>query len=386
MPAAMGRPSGAAAGLLLSSPRIARKKETAMNYTPARPAAGLPPVRVNLYSDTQTKPTPAMRTAIAEAEVGDEQHGDDPTVWALCDRMAAFLGKEAAIFLPSGTMCNQVAILTHCRPGDEILAHESAHIVTSEGGGAAALTGAQIYQLKGARGQFDAETLKEAIRAKTRYAPPQVLVEVEQTANSGGGTVWPVQKLAAVAEVAHANGMATHMDGARLTNAAVRAGVAAKDMAAGFDSVWLDFTKGLGAPLGAVLCGSEEFIGRAWRWKQRVGGSMRQGGICAAACLYALDHHIDRLAEDHENARVLARGLAQIEGITVEEPETNLVFFDTTGTGMTAAELADRVRKQGLTFSVNKTHRGRACTHLDVTRAQVEEAVKIIRHAVSTQR
>jgi threonine aldolase len=357
-----------------------------MNFIPARPDAGLPPVRINLYSDTQTKPTPAMRAAMAEAEVGDEQHGSDPTVWALTDRMAAFLGKEAAVFLPSGTMCNQVAILTHCRPGDEILAHESAHIVTSEGGGAAALTGAQICQLKGPRGQFEVETLQAAIRAKTRYAPPQVLVEVEQTANSGGGTVWPLAKLRAVAECAHANGMATHMDGARLTNAAVRAGVAAAEMAAGFDSVWLDFTKGLGAPLGAVLCGSEEFIGRAWRWKQRVGGSMRQAGICAAACLYALEHNIDRLAEDHENARVLARGLAQIEGIKVEEPETNLVFFDTTGTGMTAAELANRVRRQGLAFSVNKTHRGRACTHLDVTRAQVEEAVGLIRHAVSTGR
>src|ERR1019366_4542676 len=162
------------------------------------------------------------------------------------------------VFLPSGTMCNQVAILTHCRPGDEILAHETAHIVTSEGGGAAALTGAQIYQLKGPRGQFDVATLQAAIRAKTRYAPPQTLVEVEQTANSGGGTVWPLATLQAVSECAHANGMATHMDGARLMNAAVAAGVPAIEMAAGFDSVWLDFTKGLGAPLGAVLCGSEE--------------------------------------------------------------------------------------------------------------------------------
>jgi threonine aldolase len=353
-----------------------------MNYTPPRLVGAQPPVRINLYSDTQTKPTPAMRAAIAEADVGDEQHGSDPTVWALCDRMAAFLGKEAAVFMPSGTMCNQVAILTHCRPGDEILAHESAHIVTSEGGGAAALTGAQIYQLKGERGQFDAETLKDAIRSKTRYAPPQVLVEVEQTANSGGGTVWPVAKLNAVAEVAHANGMATHMDGARLTNAAVRAGVAAKDMTAGFDSVWLDFTKGLGAPLGAVLCGSSDFIGRAWRWKQRVGGSMRQGGVCAAACLYALDHNIDRLADDHENARVLARGLAQIEGITVEEPETNLVFFDTRSAGVTADGLATRLRQTGISVSTVGPYRVRACTHLDVDAAGVGLAVQAIAAAL----
>jgi threonine aldolase len=357
-----------------------------MNFTPPRPTPGLPPLRVNLSSDTQSKPTPAMRAAMMAAEVGDEQGGTDPTVTALTDRMAVLLGKQAAVFLPSGTMCNQIAILTHCRPGDEILAHETAHIVTSEGGGAAALTGAQIYQLKGPRGQFDAATLQAAIRAKTRYAPPQTLVEVEQTANSGGGTVWPLATLQGVSECAHANGMATHMDGARLMNAAVAAGVPAIEMAAGFDSVWLDFTKGLGAPLGAVLCGSEEFIGRAWRWKQRVGGSMRQAGICAAACIHALDHHIDRLAEDHDNARALARGLAQIEGITVEEPQTNLVFFDTTGTGLTAAELAGRVRQQGVSFSVNKTYRGRACTHLDVSRAQIDEAVGVIRNAVASRR
>jgi len=351
---------------------------------PHRPAANLPPLRVNLSSDTQTKPTPAMKAAMMAAEVGDEQGGTDPTVHALTDRMAALLGKQAAVFLPSGTMCNQIAILTHCRPGDEILAHETAHIVTSEGGGAAALTGAQIYQLRGPRGQFDVAALQAAIRPKSRYMPAQVLVEVEQTANSGGGTVWPVATLNAVAECAHANGMATHMDGARLMNAAVQAKVPAIDMVAGFDSVWLDFTKGLGAPLGAVLCGSEEFIGQAWRWKQRLGGSMRQGGICAAACIYALDNNIDRLAEDHDNARALARGLAQIEGITVEEPQTNLVFFDTTGTGLTAAELSGRVRKHGVSFSVNKEHRGRACTHLDVTRAQIDEAVSVIRNAVAT--
>jgi threonine aldolase len=176
------------------------------------------------------------------------------------------------------------------------------------------------------------------------------------------------------------------MDGARLMNAVVRAKVPASDMVAKCDSVWLDFTKGLGAPVGAVLCGSAAFIDQAWRWKQRLGGSMRQAGICAAACLYALDHNVDRLAEDHANARLLSRALSQLPGLVVEEPETNLVFFDTTGTGMTAAELNERVRKQGLTFSVNKTHRGRACTHLDVTRAQVEEAISIIRHAVSTKR
>lgn len=351
-----------------------------MLYAPPRPAASLPPVRVNLYSDTQTKPSPGMREAMLHAEVGDEQHGDDPTIHALCDRMAALLGKEAAMFLPSGTMCNQISLLTHCRPGDELIAHESAHIISNEGGAPGALTGASVLGLRGARGQFDADTLHEAVREKRRNIPTQVLVAVEQTANFGGGSVWPLGKLNAVLAAAHQLGFATHMDGARLMNASVAAGIAAKDMAAGCDSVWLDFTKGLGAPLGAVLCGPASFIDEAWRWKQRMGGALRQGGICAAACLYALDHNIERLAEDHANATLLARGLAQIPGLTVEEPETNLVFFDTSGTGMDADDLAERAREEGVMISTMGRYRARACTHLDVDTAGVALALEVIRH------
>ena len=354
-----------------------------MTYTPVRPDALLPPVRIDLYSDTQTRPSPAMKAAMIEAELGDEQHGDDPTVHTLCDRMAALLGKEAAVFLPSGTMCNQVSILTHCRAGDEIIAHETAHIVTNEGGGPAALTGASVLGLKGARGQFDADTLRAAFREKRRNSPPQTLVEVEQTANLGGGSVWPLGNLNAVLDAAHAHGMATHMDGARLMNAVVAAGIPAAEMVAGCDSVWVDFTKGLGAPLGAVLCGSASFIDMAWRWKQRLGGSMRQAGICAAACLYALDHNIDRLAEDHANAKALARALAQLQGVAVEEPETNLVFFDTTDTGLTADELAARLRKEGVTLSTMGRYRARACTHLDVDLAGIETAIQAIRSALA---
>jgi threonine aldolase len=354
-----------------------------MTYAPVRPDALLPPVRVNLYSDTQTRPSAAMKEAMMAAEVGDEQHGDDPTVHALCERMAALLGKEAAVFLPSGTMCNEVAILTHCRPGDEVIAHETAHIIAAEGGAPAALTGVSVLGLKGARGQFDAETMRAAFRDRRRNSPPQTLLEVEQTANLGGGTVWPMERLNAVLEAAHGQGMATHMDGARLMNAVVAASVPAREMASGCDSVWLDFTKGLGAPLGAVLCGSAAFIDEAWRWKQRLGGSLRQAGLCAAACLYALDHNIDRLAEDHANARTLARGLAQIPGIMVEEPDTNLVFFDTEGTGVTAEDLAKRIRREGVQLSTMGRHRARACTHLDVDRAGIETAVQIIRAAVA---
>ncbi|MDQ1079272.1 low specificity L-threonine aldolase [Pseudoroseomonas cervicalis] len=349
-----------------------------MVHAPARPPAGAPPVRINLYSDTQTRPTPAMKQAMMVAELGDEQHGDDPTVHALCDRMASLLGKQAAMFLPSGTMCNVIAILTHCRPGDEVLAHESAHILHSEGGTHAALAGVQINPLRGPRGMFDAATLRAAIREKHRYAPPQRLLEVEQTANIGGGAVWPQAQLDEVVAIAREQGWSTHMDGARLMNAVVASGIPAAEMVAGFDSVWLDFTKGLGAPLGAVLAGSEAFIGQAWRWKQRLGGSMRQAGICAAACIHALDHHVDRLAEDHANARTLARGLRQIEGVAVEEPDTNLVFFDVSGAGRSAAELVDALRLQGIQLSM-LGGRIRACTHLDVSAPMIEETLAAIR-------
>ena len=352
-----------------------------MSHAPKRFDFSLP-VRINLSSDTQTKPTPGMKDAMMRAEVGDEQAGSDPSVWELCDRVAALLGKEAAMFLPSGTMCNQIALATHCLPGDEILAHEDAHIQATEGGGPGAIAGVMVKGLAGSRGLFSADTLEDAIRPVSRYSPPQTLVEVEQTANKGGGACWSVDGLNAVAAVAHRHGMVVHMDGARLMNAAVALGVPASDIVATCDSAWLDFTKGLGAPLGAVLAGTADFIGEAWRWKQRLGGSMRQGGMNAAACTYALDHHIDLLARDHANAAALARGMAQIPGITVETPETNLVFFDTKGTGMTAADFAGKLRQAGAMVSVSGTWRARACLHLDVTAAMVEEAVAIMRRVV----
>jgi threonine aldolase len=353
-----------------------------MAYAPLPLTEGAPAVRINLYSDTQTRPTPAMRQAMLRAEVGDEQAGTDPTVTLLCERMAALLGKEAAVFLPSGTMCNVVAILTHCRPGEEVVAHETAHILTSEGGAHAAFSGVQIMALPGPRGMYTADQVKAAIRPGTRYAPPQRLLEVEQTANIGGGTIWPLAQLEQVAAVARGEGWSTHMDGARLMNACVATGISAKDMTAAYDSVWLDFTKGLGAPLGAVLAGSSDFIGAAWRWKQRLGGSMRQAGVCAAACIHALDHHVDRLADDHRNAKMLARGLRQMPGVAVEEPDTNLVFFDTSGAGMPPSELTSRLRREGVSLSV-LGGRVRACTHLDVTEAMIEETLALIRRQLS---
>ena len=352
-----------------------------MVHAPARFGTTVP-VRINLYSDTQTKPSRAMKEAMMEAEVGDDQAGSDPTINALCDRMAALLGKEAAVFMPSGTMCNEIAILAQCRPGDEIMGHHSCHIVHSEGGAPWALAGVAVLGLPGQDGIFGVDELEAAARAPTRNAPPQRMVEVEQTANLGGGAVWSLDQLNAVADWAHGRGMVTHMDGARLMNAVVAAGIPAIDMAAGYDTVWLDFTKGLGAPLGAVMAGSHVFIGEAWRWKQRMGGGMRQGGICAAACLYALDHNVERLAEDHANAKALARGLAQVPGLSVEAPQTNLVYVDTAESGLTAAEVQKRAREQGVLVSVMGKHRVRACTHLDVDAAGIAEAVDVLRAAV----
>ena len=250
-----------------------------MHYTPAPRDPKADPIRINLLSDTQTRPTPAMREAMARAEVGDEQIGDDPTVNLLCERVADLLGKEAAVFMPSGTMCNVAATLSHCRPGDEILAHASAHIIAREGGAHAALGGFQITPLPGDDGQFAPETFRAALHPRSRYQPPQTVVSVEQTANIGGGTIWKKKALDEVVEIAKANGLITHMDGARLLNACVATGISARDMAAGWDSAWIDFSKGLGAPIGGVIAGSRAFIDDVWRWKQRLGGSMRQAGI-----------------------------------------------------------------------------------------------------------
>jgi threonine aldolase len=352
-----------------------------MAYTPAPRDPNRAPIRINLLSDTQTRPTPSMREAMARAEVGDEQIGDDPTVNLLCERVADLLAKEAAVFLPSGTMCNVAAMLVHCRRGDEILAHETAHVIAREGGAHAALGGFQITALRGPDGQFSPQTFRAALHPRTRYEPPQAVVSVEQTANIGGGTIWNKADLDAIVEIARSNGLATHMDGARLLNACVATGISARDMAAGWDSAWIDFSKGLGAPIGAVIAGSREFIDEIWRWKQRLGGSMRQAGICAAACVHALDHHVDRLADDHANARALAGGLMQIDGIEVQQPQTNLVFFDPAGTGVSGEKMVAALQQRGVLLAM-MDGRIRACTHLDVSAEMITETLGMIREIV----
>jgi threonine aldolase len=331
---------------------------------------------INLYSDTQTRPTAAMRRAMAEAEVGDEQQGLDPTVNRLCGQVAQILGKEAAVFLPSGTMCNAISILVHCRAGDEIYADHTAHIIHFEAGEAAALAGAAIHPLDGERGIYTAEILRAALRDESRYGPRPRLVEIEQTSNLGGGAVWPLGGIQEVAEVARSRGLALHMDGARLLNAVVASGVRAEQFAEPFDSVWIDLSKGLGCPVGAVLAGPRGFIEEAWRWKQRLGGAMRQAGILAAAGLYALEHHVDRLAEDHENARRFGEMVSRCEGVEVVHGmvETNIVFVDVSGAGVDAYDVSDNLEARGINVGAFDGATLRAVTHLDVSSAQAEEA------------
>ena len=337
--------------------------------------------RVNLFSDTQTRPTEGMRRAIAEAEVGDEQRFADPTTTRLQGRVAELLGHEAALFLPSGTMCNQIAIRLHTRPGgDELIAAANSHPVNYEAGGPAQFAGAMVRTIDAPTGIFEPEQLEAAIRpAGDRYAPRSRLVSVEQTTNLGGGRVWPLETVRAVLDVARADDMRAHLDGARLMNAVVATGTSAAEWAGGFDTAWLDFTKGLGAPVGAVLAGSRELIDEAWRYKQMIGGALRQSGIVAAACLYALDHHVDRLAEDHDNARALADGLAELPGCDVRPPDTNIVIAEVADAPLLVGELWDR----GVEVTPMAPTRIRCVTHLDVDSAGIERALAAFREVAA---
>ncbi|EQD32793.1 L-allo-threonine aldolase [mine drainage metagenome] len=339
---------------------------------------------IDLFSDTKTKPSTAMRAAMAAAEVGDERAGEDPTVTALEARGAALLGKEAALYLPSGTMCNEIALAVHCRPGEAVLCEAGAHIVGFEAGGAAALAGVMLEPISGTRGMYSAAQLQAHLRADNLQAPLQRLVAVEQTSNLGGGAIWPLSELRAVAQVAHAAGLATHMDGARLPNAVVASGVPAADFAQGFDSVWIDLSKGLGAPGGALLAGSKAFVREARRWQLRIGGAMRQSGIIAAACLYALDHNLARLAEDHARAQQFAQGIARIAGLSIDVAtvQTNLVYFEINAPGWDAQKLAAATLAQGVRLCPMGLRRVRAVTHLDVDDAGIARALEVIAAAL----
>ena len=337
-------------------------------------------IEVDLYSDTVTKPTLEMRRFMCEAEVGDEQKHEDPTVNLLQEMVAELLGKEAALFLPSGTMCNEIALRVHCRPGEEMLAHKSAHPIHFEAGGPAALAGVNVQSLEGPRGQYDAATLEAAIRPDSRHMPRSRLVWIEQTSNLGGGSIWPLETVRAVTGVARARGLTTHMDGARLMNAVVASGISARDWAQPFDTAWIDFTKGLGAPVGAAIAGSRDFVAEAWRCKQQMGGAMRQAGIIAAGGVFALRHHVKRLADDHANAKRLAEGLAALPGIKLDPAtvETNLVFFDLTGS-LDASTAVERMLAHGVRMGALGPRTIRAVTHLDVSAHGIERALDAAR-------
>lgn len=299
------------------------------------------------------------------------------------------LGKEEAVFLPSGTMCNQIAYAVHCRPGDEILVDASAHALHYEGGGPAALAGVMVRPVEADHGVFTAAQLASAIRPASRHAPRTALVSVEQTSNLGGGRCWTLDQIRAVAGTARHHGLRTHMDGARLLNAVVATGVSAREFCTPFDSVWLDLSKGLGAPIGAVLAGDTDFVHEAWRLKQRWGGAMRQSGIVAAACSYALRHHVTRLAEDHANARLLATLLADHPRIGVDPAavQTNIVIFELVDAHITAAALAATLLSEtGVRIGVFGPSSVRAITHLDINADDIRHAAQAIRHTLDSVR
>ena len=339
-----------------------------------------PAIAVDLYSDTLTKPTPEMRRFMCDAEVGDEQKLEDPTVNLLQEMVADLLGKEAALYLPSGTMCNEIAMRVHCRPGDEMLAHRTAHPIHFETGGPAALAGVNVSALDGPRGQYDVAAVEQAIRPVNRYMPRSRLLWVEQTSNLGGGSIWPLERITAVTEVARRRGLATHLDGARLLNAVVASGVSARDYAAPFDSAWIDFSKGLGAPVGAAIAGTRGFIAEAWRFKQQMGGAMRQAGIIAAGGVFALRHHVKRLADDHANARRLAEGLAGLPGIVLDPAsvETNIVIFELRG-AIDAETAVAALLERGIRMGAMGARSVRAVTHLDVSAEQIERTLEAAR-------
>ncbi len=341
---------------------------------------------VDLFSDTKTRPSPAMRAAMAGAMVGDEQQDEDPTVSALNARVAGLLGKEAGLFLPSGTMANLVAVLVHCGRGDEILAEASSHIFHFETGGPAGIAGATVTPIAGAGGIFSPEILSQALRPVRRNAPRPRLIWIEQTTNLGGGRVWPIEALMAIRATADSHGLAVHIDGARLLNASVAAGQPPDGYGSAAHSLFIDFSKGLGAPFGAVLAGSFAFIEKATRFKHMLGGAMRQAGVMAAGCLYALDHNVERLSEDHAGAAALARSIAELPGVRVQGPiETNIVIADVGASGLPAQAWADQLAAQGVRVGVFGGGLLRMITHLDVSAADLARAIAAFRKVSACQ-
>jgi threonine aldolase len=335
---------------------------------------------IDLRSDTVTKPTPGMIAAMAAAEVGDDVYGEDPTVNRLEERVAALLGKEAAVFVPSGTMSNQIAVKAHTQPGDELICEEFCHIYNWEAGGPALLSGVTSRTVRAEFGIIELDQLRDKIRPLNDHMVRTRMVCLENTHNRGGGRIFPLDKVREISAWAHSNGLIMHLDGARLWNAIVASGVPAAEWGKQFDSVSVCFSKGLGAPVGSALVGSAEFITRARRFRKVFGGAMRQAGVIAAAAIYALDHNVERLAEDHRNANVLAQAIADVPGLRLDPPDvhSNLVWFVVEPELGSAKDVLTKLKARGVLVGGGDGRVLRACTHLDVSAADAERAAEVI--------
>jgi threonine aldolase len=342
------------------------------------------PQPIDLRSDTVTRPTPGMRAAMATADVGDDVFREDPTVNRLEERVAEFLGKEAALFVPSGTMSNQLCVKAHTQPGDELLCDVDCHIYNYEAGGPAQLSGVTCRPIKGDWGILDVTQLEGLIRPDDPHQVRTRLVCLENTHNRGGGKVYPIEKIEAIAAWTHRHNLLLHLDGARLWNAIVATGIPGREWARHFESVSVCFSKGLGAPVGSALAGPKDFVAKARRLRKLFGGGMRQAGVLAAAALYAMEHHIDRMAEDHQNAQMIAQAVTETPGLRLAPPEveTNLIWIDVDPSLGTAKEVSARLREHGVMIHPLGQQRLRACTHLDVSRQQAERTAEVIRTVV----
>ena len=336
---------------------------------------------IDLRSDTVTKPTPAMRQAMAEAEVGDDVFGEDPTVNALQEKVAALLGKEKALFVPSGTMANQLSIKAHTQPGDEVILEASSHPYNFEGGASAVLSGVQFFCLPGIRGILEASQLEEAIRPLDHHFAVSRLVCLENTHNRGGGSIYPLKNISDISQLAHSKGLLVHLDGARLWNASVATGLEPSKYAQWADSVSVCLSKGLGAPVGSLVSGSAAFIDRVHRFRKMFGGGMRQAGILAAAGIFALKNNLERLAEDHGNAKRLVLGLSELPRVSVnpDHVETNIVIFDLKPSGMTAPQVARAMKERGVLIHAFGKTQIRLVTHLGISPGDIEKALEAFR-------
>lgn len=333
---------------------------------------------LDFRSDTVTRPTPAMRKAMYEAEVGDDVFGDDRTVNLLQERVARLLGKEHALYVPSGTMANQIAVNCHTSPGDEIYCHIGSHILNYEGGAMAMLSGVVSAAIEGGRGSFTPSDVEGRLRPADHHYAPSRLIWVENSHNRAGGTVFPQEHVLGLRELADRKGLAMHLDGARLWNVAIATGKSEQELAVPFDSVSCCLSKGLGCPVGSLILGSEEFIEKAHRARKRFGGGMRQAGILAAAGLYALDNHRERLAEDHLNARRIAEAIAELKSfrIDLDSVQTNIILFD--ASPRMGTDVVEKLKAEGLLVT-NFGSWVRMVCHLDVDNAAVDQAIAIIR-------